>query len=146
MSFTLTRYSSHKKPRLASTSCVKGSKDCLSGAVCLEAARPESPQNAGAYFGSAGKRHSCFGSEANKNRLASDLHPLIEGSARCVPLADTPALNACVLRGRHAASPTSGEGAGGPLGCPEPFVLVGAKLVALRNRLRRWMFGVGSRG
>ena len=68
------------------------------------------------------------------------LHPV--GGHAC-------ALDACVLGGRHAASPLGkalvGSGPG-PLGCPEPFVLVGAHLIALRRRLRRWMLGVGSRG
>ena len=58
-------------------------------------------------------------------------------------------LDACVLGGRHAASPIKkalvGSGLG-PFQCPEPFVLVGAQLIALRHRLRRWMLGVGPRG
>ena len=119
MSFILTRSSSHEQPRLASTSCVKGSKECLSGAPFGLCSRPE-PRNTGIYFGSVGNRHADFG--------VLPLTLSFWGTARLIPMEEA-LVRSCL----------------GPFGCPEPFVLVGALKIALRNRLRRWMFGVGSR-
>ena len=69
MSSILTRDFLHGQPRLASTSCVKGSKDCLSRcALELVGATGVKPQNTGIHFGSAGKRHARFDFEADKNR------------------------------------------------------------------------------
>ena len=76
--------SSHGQPRLASTSCVNDSKECLSGAVRLSAPSGVEPQNTGIYFGSAGDRRACF-----------------ESCPKC-----------CRFGERHASSPMV-EGAGG---------------------------------
>ena len=60
-----------------------------------------------------------------------------------------PAVVAGLTESDHARLPVGkalvGSGLG-PFGFPEPFVLVGAQLNALRHRPRWWMFGVGSRG
>ena len=102
----LTRNSSHGQPRLASTSCKKGSKDCLSGAVRLEA---------GTRVRSQVKKHrhilwQCWHVRVSilKRRKPSESQlstHSVESLARCVPLADTPALDACGLGRRHDVSP-----------------------------------------
>ena len=124
MSFILARKSSHEQRRLASTSCVKGSKECLSSAVRL----------------SACARVWCRATEHTPT-LRQCWRPACV--FRVLPLMLSSLGNGTPHHQWRKALVGSGLG---PFECPEPFILVGALLIALRIRLRRWMFGVGSPG
>ena len=95
ISFILTRNSLHGQHRLASTSCVKGSKDCLSWCGASwgwYTASGVKPQNTGIFFGNAGMRHARFDFEVDKNQLKVR-SPLTHGEPGALhpQSADTPA-------------------------------------------------------